>query len=92
MKAGKERSGQRYRLVADRGGQPALLGTLRLDGRGRGAVPLDLDRPLLEYQQFRVRGAASGAGGNGPALWGSSGPTGTPVAAGTAQPNDGAQR
>ena len=89
MKAGKERSGQRYRLLTSRDGEPAVLGTVRLDGRERGAVPLDLDRPLSEYEQFRVKGAASGAGGNDPALWGSTGPTGTPVAAGTAQPSDG---
>ena len=91
MKAGKERSGQRYRLLTYRDGEPAVLGTVRLDGRGRGAVPLALARPLPAYRQLSVRKLLPGeARAGGLALWGSTTePAGTPVAA---QPSHSPQR
>ena len=84
MKADKARAGERYRLFARADGSLVALATVELDGRGRGADALDLDRPLSAYRDLivkRLRPGEERAGG--PALWGV---VATPAGAGSATP------
>ena len=71
MKGDKARSGERYRLFASADGKRVALGTVKLDGQGRGAVTLSLDRPLSGYREIIVKKLLpSEANAVNPALWG----------------------